>query len=181
MFALERKFADKPRKQRERMRQSKLKVLVDRHFELCRQYEPSALDGTPLAAALRYSLNQETALRRFLEDGRLPATNNISERQLRRQAIGRKNWLFIGSEDGATVNTTFSTLIASCHLNHIEPETYLREVMCLLPEWPQSRVLDLAPCNWKQTRQQPETERLLASNLWLYVLREIDAVHTSRA
>lgn len=180
MFALERKFANKPRKQRERMRQSKLKVLVDRHFELCRKYEPSALDGTPLAAALRYSLNQEMALRRFLEDGKLPATNNISERHLRRQAIGRKNWLFIGSEDGAAVNTTFSTLIASCHLNHIEPETYLREVMCLLPEWPQSRVLDLAPCNWKQTRQQPETERLLASNLWLYVLREIDAFHTRR-
>ena len=109
MFLLERQFADKPRKQRERMRKAKVKVVVDRHFDLCRKHEAAALDGTPLAAAIRYSLNQEQALRRFLEDGRLPATNNISERQLRRQANGRKAWLFVGSSDGAEVNTTFST------------------------------------------------------------------------
>jgi transposase len=177
MFLLECKFASKPRKQRERMRQSKVKVLVDRHFELCRRHEDRALDGTPLAAAIRYSLNQEQALRRFLEDGRLPATNNISERHLRRQAVGRKNWLFVGSEDGAAVNTTFSTLIARCHLHDIEPESYLREVMCLLPDWSRSSVLELAPCNWKQTRQQPEAQQLLADNLWLQVGREIDAFH----
>lgn len=181
MFLLERKFAVKPRKQRERMRQSKVKVLIDRHFELCRKHEDAALDATPLAAAIRYSLNQETALRRFLDDGRLPATNNISERQLRRQAVGRKNWLFIGSDDGAEVNTTFSTLIASCHLHDIEPEAYLREVMCLLPDWPKRRVLELAPCNWKQTRQKPEAQQLLADNLWLTVLEAIDRSHEETA
>lgn len=177
MFLLERKFAGKPRKQRERMRASKVKVLVDRHFELCRKHQDSALDGTPLAAAIRYSLNQEGALRRFLDDGRLPATNNISERQLRRQAIGRKNWLFVASDDGAEVNTTFATLVGSCHLHDIEPEGYLREVMCLLPDWPKNRILELAPCNWKQTRQKPETQQMLADNIWLYALSEIDAFH----
>jgi hypothetical protein len=181
MFLLERKLADSPRKQRERMRATKVKVLVDRHFELCRKYEDGALDGTPIRSAIRYSLNQEQALRRFLSDGRLPATNNISERQLRRQAVGRKNWLFVGSDDGAAVNTTFATLVASCHLSGIEPESYLREVICLLPDWPKSRVLELAPCNWKQTRQQPETQRLLADNLWLYALSEIDAFHARSA
>jgi transposase len=181
MFMLERKFAELTRKQRERMRRSKVKLLVDRHFELCRKHEAAALDGTPLSAAIRYSLNQEQALRRFLDDGRLPATNNISERQLRRQAVGRKNWLFVGSDDGAAVNTTFATLVASCHLHDIEPESYLREVMCLLPSWPKSRVLELAPCHWKQTRQQPEAQQLLADNLWLFALREIDAVHARLA
>jgi transposase len=177
MFLLERQFADKPRKQRERMRKSKVKVIVDRHFELCRKHQKAALDGTPLAAAIRYSLNQEQALRRFLDDGRLPATNNISERQLRRQAVGRKNWLFIGSDDGAEVNTTFSTLIASCHLNDVEPEAYLREVMCLLPDWPASRVLELAPCNWKRTREKSEAQQLIADSLWLTVLDAIDRSH----
>jgi transposase len=181
MFMFERKFAEVTRKQRERMRSSKVKLLVDRHFELCRKHEATALDGTPLSAAIRYSLNQEQALRRFLDDGRLPATNNISERQLRRQAVGRKNWIFVGSDDGAAVNTTFTTLVASCHLHDIEPESYLREVMCLLPDWPKSRVLELAPCNWKQTRQQPEAQQLLADNLWLFALREIDAVHARLA
>ena len=177
MFLLERQFADKPRKQRERMRKSKVKAIVDRHFELCRKHQQAALDGTPLSAAIRYSLNQEQALRRFLEDGRLPATNNISERHLRRQAVGRKNWLFIGSDDGAEVNTTFSTLIASCHMNDVEPEAYLRDVMCLLPDWPGSRILELAPCNWKQTREKPEAQQLIADNLWLSVLDAIDRSH----
>jgi transposase len=181
MFMLERKFADKPRKQRERMRQSKVKRLVDRHFALCRQHEHAALDGTPLAAAIRYSLNQQSALSRFLDDGRLPATNNISERQLRRQAVGRKNWLFIGSDDGAAANTTFSTLIASCHMHGIEPEAYLRELLCLLPDWPKRRVLDLAPCNWKQTRQQPEAQQILAENLWLTFLDIVDKAHEHTA
>ncbi len=68
-----------------------------------------------------------------------PATNNISERQLRRQATGRNNWLFIGSEDGAEVNTTFTTLVATCRMLAIEPEAYLRDLLCLLPGWPPER------------------------------------------
>ena len=179
MFLLERRFATRPRKQRERMRQSKVKLLVDKHFELCRKHEDSALDGTPLAAAVRYSLNQEQALRTFLDDGRLPATNNISERQARRQAVGRKRWLFVGSDDGAAVNTTFNTLIASCHLHGIEPEAYLRDLLCLLPSWPKNRILELAPCNWNQTRQQPQTQQRLADNIWLRAIHEIDRFHVS--
>ncbi len=177
MFLLERKFADKPRKQRQRMRAAKVKPLVDRHFELCRKHEAAALDGTPLSAAIRYSLNQEHALRRFLDDGRLPATNNISERQLRRQAIGRANWLFIGSDDGAEVNTTCASLVASCHMNGVEPESYLRDLLCLLPSWPKSRLIDLAPCNWQQTRQQPDTQQRLAANLFRRAILELDSVH----
>lgn len=49
--------------------------------------------------------------------------------------------------------------------------------MCLLPDWSNNRVLELAPCNWKQTRQQPEAQQLLADNLWLHIGREIDAFH----
>jgi len=178
MFLLERKFADKPRKRREKMRRTKAKVLVDRHFELCRKYEDYALDGTPLAAAIGYSLNQEQALRRFLDDGRLPATNNISERQLRRQASGRKRWLFVASNDGAEVNTLCTTLIASCCLHDIEPEAYLRDLLCLLPGWPKHRVLELAPCNWKQTLEQPETQQRLAAHVMRRAILELDEVHS---
>ena len=128
--------------------------------------------GTPLAAAIRYSLNQEAALRRFLTDGRLPATNNISERMAAQASDRKENWLFLGSDDGAAVNTIFATLIASCHMHGIEPETYRRDVLCLLPSWPKSRVLELAPCNWQQTRQQPDAQQRLAANVWLFALRE---------
>ena len=177
LFMLERRFAQKPRKQRERMRRDKARALVDRHFALCHEHDPTALDGTPLRAAVTYSLNQEQALRRFLFDGRPPLTNNMSERQLRRQATGRKNWTFVGSKDGAEVNTTFTTLIASCHMHDIEPEAYLRDVMRLMPGWPKRRVLELAPCNWKQTRQQPDTQERLAASIGAAIMRKIDQVH----
>src|SRR5687768_10772552 len=66
----------------------------------------------------------------------------------------RNNWLFVGSDDGAEVNTTFATLIASRHMHGIEPEAYLRDVLCLLPTWP-----TVASSNWR-----PATGTRLASN-----------------
>ena len=62
-------------------------------------------------------------------------------------------------------------------MNDLEPEAYLREVMCLLPDWPRSRVLELAPSNWKQTREQSEAQQLITANLWLTVLDAIDRSH----
>ena len=121
---------------------------------------------------------RKIALRRFLDDGRLPATNNISERQLRRQATGRNNWLFIGSDDGAEVNVLCATLVASCHMHGIEPETYLRDLLCLLPGWPAARVLELAPCHWKQTREQPDTQQRLADNVFRNAIIGLDSVHS---
>ena len=114
---------------------------------------------------LRYAGNQEIALRRFLEDGRLPLTNNISERELRREVVGRKNWTFVGSDDGAHTNTIFVSLLASCRLNGVEPWAYLRDLFCLLPRWSARRVLELAPVNWKQTSQDSEAQELLGTSL----------------
>ncbi|HEY6555685.1 MAG TPA: transposase [Polyangiaceae bacterium] len=74
-----------------------------------------------MSTAIGYAPNQQKALERFLDDGRLPMSNNISERALPRQAVGRKNWIFVGSEDGALANTVFVSLIASCELHSIEP------------------------------------------------------------
>src|SRR5262249_2933790 len=104
--------------------------------------------------------------RRFLEDGRLPIHNNISELALRREAIGRKNWLFVGSDDGARANTLFVSLLASCQMHHIEPLGYLRDLLCLLPSWPRNRVLELAPATWQQTLEKQETQQRLAANVF---------------
>ncbi|NMO14211.1 transposase [Pyxidicoccus fallax] len=72
---------------------------------------------SPLGEALTYLLNQLTPLERFLEDGRLWLDNNLSENALRHQVVGRKNWLFAGSDEGADWNATFVTMIASCRLH----------------------------------------------------------------
>ena len=135
-------------------------------FAWCEVESARVLDETPISKAIQYARNQEEALRRFLEDGRIPIHNNLSERELRREAVGRKNWLFLGSDDGGEVNATFVTLIASCRHHGIDPAEYLRDLFCLIPGWKVSRVLELAPLNWKATCQREDVQKLLADNVY---------------
>ena len=106
-----------------------------------RQTTPERVAGVTWATG--YARNQRVALRRFLDDGRLPIHNNWSERELRSEAVGRKNWLFVGSDEGGHANATFVSLIASCQLHGIEPSGYLRDLFCLLPRWKLADVLEL--------------------------------------
>jgi transposase len=124
------------------------------------------LPRSPIAGAIGYALNQWTALTRFIEDGRLRLDNNRSELELRREAVGRKNWIFVGSKDGAEWNATIVSLIASCALHGIEPWSYLRDVLILLPTWPPDRVIELAPKSWKQTLENADTRERLAASPW---------------
>lgn len=173
LFRLERTIADSPRKKKEEVRRSKARPIVDRFFEWCDAQVDTVLDETPISAGLTYVRNQRIALRRFLDDGRLPVHNNISELNLRRQVVGRRNWLFVGSDDGAVTNTRFVSILASARLHDIEPLGYIRDLFCLLPSWPKSRVLDLAPAYWKQTLQQREAQEKLAANVFRRVLLDL--------
>jgi transposase len=166
LFKIERLHATWPPEKKLLARQEKSKPIVDDFFTWCRMESLRVLDETPISKAIRYALNQETALRRFLEDGRVPMHNNLSERELRREAVGRKNWLFLGSDDGGDVNATFVTLLASCQRHGIEPVAYLRDLLCLLPDWKVHEVLDLAPVNWPATSQREDVRQLLAANIF---------------
>jgi transposase len=166
LFRLERAFAKESASDRQRRRAEESRPVVDRYFEWCAAEADRVLDGAPVTRAIGYSRNQRAALERFIEDGRLPMHNNVSEQALRRQVVGRKNWLFVGNDDAAEVNTTFVSLLASCRLHSVEPLAYLRDVLCLLPSWPVSRVLDLAPVNWRETSEQPDTQQRLAANVF---------------
>jgi len=169
LFRIEREMAGSPRKKRESVRDEKSKPLVDRFFDWCTSEQDRVLDETPISKAITYALNQRAALERFLSDGRLPMENNVSERELRREVVGRKNWLFLGSDDGALANTTFVSLLASCRLHGIEPWAYMRDLLCLLPRWPSKRVLDLAPAYWRKTAEMEETQRRLETNPFRHV------------
>jgi transposase len=138
---------------RKRLRDERVRPYVETFFEWA-QPEHQKVKGTrgPLSSALGYSINQEAALKRFLEDGRLELDNNSSERALRTIATGRKAWLFVGSDDAAQSASAFFRLIASCKLHNLEPEGYLRDVLRVLPHWPQDRYLELAPLNFATTR-----------------------------
>jgi transposase len=147
-------------------RRAESKVIVDGFFAWCEVEAGRVLDETPTAKAIGYALNQRVALQRFLDDGRLPIHNNSSERALRREAIGRKNWLFVGTDDAAEVNAAFVSLLASCQLHDVEPWAYLRDLFCLLPGWPVRRVLELAPLNWKKTFEDQDAQQRLAANVF---------------
>jgi transposase len=164
LFRIERALADAPRRKKEKMREKRSRHIVDAFFSWCDAEAPSVLDDTPIAAGIRYARNQRVGLAKFIEDGRLPIHNNMSELALRREAVGRKNWLFVGSDDGGAVNATFTSLLASAQLCKIEPWAYLRDLFCLLSNWPAHQMLDLAPLNWAQTSARKDVRALLAAN-----------------
>jgi transposase len=169
-FALERSMVSTPTKKRREIRQARAAPIADAFFAGCHQEADRVLDESPIAQAIGYARNQQVALRRFLDDGRLPLHNNISELNLRREVMGRKNWLFVGSDDGAEVNAAFVSLLASCSLHKIEPLGYMRDLLCLLPRWPQHRVLALAPVNWRETLKQREAQQALDANVFRRVV-----------
>lgn len=169
LFDFEREWKTAPPEERQRLRQLHSKPLVEAYFAWCDEEALKVLDETAISKAIAYSRNHRDAFCRFLEDGRLPMTNNISERQLRREALGRKNWMFLATDEGGKVNATFVTLLASCEMHGLEPYAYLRDLLCLLPSWPINQVLELAPANWKVTVGRPEVQQKLDANVYRQV------------
>ena len=99
--------------------------------------------------AATYTRNQWQALNRYVEDGDLAIDNNFAERAMRPIAIGRKNWLFVGSEAAGHRAAILTSLIASCKNNFVEPWAYLKDVLTKLPHKPQQHeLIELLPDRW---------------------------------
>jgi transposase len=159
LFKSERAIANETRNKKEAMRDKKLRPIFRDFFAWCRAEQDLVLDDSPMDVAIGCALNQQQALERYLEDGRSPMTNNISERNLRKEEVGRKNWLFVGSEDGATAGHYLRLPDSQLRTPWHEPWRYLRDLFYLLPDWPKSRILALA--YFEQTLQQVEAKRRL--------------------
>jgi hypothetical protein len=129
-------------------------------FAWVEQERGSVVERGLVASALGYAQRQREALERVLEDGRLKMDNNGSERALRRIAVGRKAWLFIGSDDHGEAAANVYSLLASCQLHGLDPELYLKEVLRVMPYWPRERYLELAPKYWAATRAVLKGEEL---------------------
>ena len=149
-----------PPVQRQQARQQKLLPLVDAFFNWVREQTRTQRPRGLVSKALGYALNQEAPLRRFLDDPRLRLENNASERAIRTIAIGRKNWLFCGSDDHAQAAANLFSLVASCKLHNLDPELYLAEVIRVMPYWPRQRYLELCPRYWLNTRARLDPREL---------------------
>jgi transposase len=102
----------------------------------------------PLGEAIGYALNQWGPLTRFLDDARLPVDNNGSERALRRAALGRRNYLFVGNDKAGQNIAGLYSLVATCEVNGINPFDYLADVLPRLGTHPASRIAELLPHRW---------------------------------
>ena len=166
LFRIERKIATFSPEARLAVRGTESLAVLELFEKWCDVESLTVLDETPISRAINYARNHRLALRRFLENGLVPIHNNWSERELRREAVGRKNWIFLGSDEGGVVNATFVSLIASCQLHDLDPFAYLRDLFCLLPGWNAPDVLELAPSKWKATSARPDVQKQLAENIY---------------
>ena len=150
-----------PPSKRKRLREQFLKPEIDAFFAFVHAELEKVKDQRGLLrSALVYAKNQEQALRRPLESPQLKLDNNASERALRKVAIGRKNWLFVGSDDHAQTTANLLSIVATAKLHDLEPEEYVRDLLRVLPHWPRERYLELAPKYWRETRARLDAAQL---------------------
>jgi transposase len=162
IYAADNAFRKLPPAQRKLMRDEHVRPLIDGFFQWVKEARAS-IDGRNLATrAIGYAINQEAELRRVLDDGKLPLDNTRSERSLRKIVVGRKNWMFYGSDAHAESAAAIFSIIASCRLHSIDPQQYLDEILRILPYWPRDRYLELAPNNWSATRAKLDPDELNA-------------------
>src|SRR6516165_9473895 len=114
---------------------------------------PVVLPKSPMGQAIAYARRHWTALLRFTEHGFLNIDNNASERALRAVAIGRKNWLFAGSDAGGRTAAVLYTFTQTCKRQRIDPFAYLNDVLARLPRLPAERLPELAPHTWAQAQR----------------------------
>ena len=148
LFDIERPIAGHSPEHRSSVRQSLAKPKLDEMAKWLDAKLKLISGKSELAGAIRYARSRWQALTRYCDDGRLEISNNAAENAIRPVALGRKNWLFAGSDSGGERAAVFYTLIRTAKLNGLEPEAYLRDVLTRIGEHPINRVDDLLPWVW---------------------------------
>jgi transposase len=131
------------------VRNQRSRPILDGIFERVEDLKPKVLPSEPLATAITYALNQRAALYRYLDDGRLKPDNNTAENGIRPLALGRKNWLFAGSERGAQATALFLGLIQSCKACGVNPWEYFNDMLRRVMSHPVNRLRELLPDQWR--------------------------------
>ena len=153
LYAIEDEIRGKPVDLRLSVRQTRARPLLDDLRKWMEKALRSLSSKSETAAAIRYALSRWRSLTRYTEDGLLEVDNSAAERALRAVALGRKNFLFAGSDCGGERAAAMYTLIGSAKLNGLDPELYLRTVLAQIADHPISQIQDLLPWNLASSLQ----------------------------
>jgi hypothetical protein len=148
LYRIEDACKDLSAEARSAIRQRDAAPLLNAFGEWLEEQTRKALPKSPIAQAISYARAQWEDLQAYTRDGELSIDNNVSERSLRAQAIGRKNYMFVGSDRGGRTAATLYSLVASCKRHHVDPFAYLKDVLERLPTHYGTTLGELLPDAW---------------------------------
>jgi len=154
LFAIERSINGQSADHRKAVRQAQSAPLVADLEAYMREQCAKLSRGHDLAKAMNYMFKRWGSFTRFLDDGRVCLSNNAAERALRGIALGRKSWLFCGSDRGGRRAAAMYSLIVSAKMNDVDPQAWLADVLARIAAHPTHRLDELLPWNWKTVQQQ---------------------------
>jgi transposase len=147
LYSIENEIRGRPPEQRKQIRQARARPVLEAMQSWLEDNYAKLSRKSDTAKAIQYALGRWAALTRYCEDGQLEIDNNAAERALRAIALGRKNYLFAGSDAGGERAALLYSLIGSAQLNGLDPEAYLCEVLTRIADHPVNRISELLPWN----------------------------------
>jgi transposase len=148
LYAIETEIRGRSPDERREIRQARARPQLESLHAWLESWLVKLSQKSDTTAAVKYALGRWEALIRYADDGALEIDNNAAERALRVVALGRKNYLFAGSDAGGERAAVLYSLIGTAKLNHLDPEAYLRDVLARLPDHPINRINELLPWNF---------------------------------
>jgi transposase len=145
LYAIESEIRGRPPDERRAIRQTRARPLLDSVYEWLQSTRAKLSPKSAVAGAINYGLGRWPAFVRYCDDGALEIDNNAAERALRAVALGRKNYLFCGSDSGGERAAAIYSLIGTAKLNGLDPEAYLRDVLTRIADHPVNRIAELLP------------------------------------
>jgi hypothetical protein len=157
LFEIERSINGQSAEQRRAIRQQLSASLVADLEQWMREQRPKLSRGNDIAKAIDYMLKRWPAFTRFLDDGRICLSNNAAARALRGIALGRKSWLFTGSDRGGQRAAAMYSLLVTAKMNNVDPQAWLADVLARIAEHPARKLDELLPWNWR-SRSTPRRQ-----------------------